>query len=94
MLKQLTNMGRPRITLLDANHRNRGELYLKHDYDGVELKLDYAKETLTHLHRLWTRHVHLQTVEGEHITVISYDGKSITSEKKELFKPGMVTIRN
>lgn len=94
LLNQLANLGRPRITLLDANHRNRGELYLKHDFDGAELKMDYARETLTHLHRLWTRPVHIETVEGEHVVVLTYDGKSTTSEKKELHKAPTRSLRN
>lgn len=87
LLKQLANLGRPRITLIDGNYRNRSELYLRHDYDGVELKMDYARETLTHLHRLWTRPVHLETVENDYVVVLSYDGVSTTSEKKELYQP-------
>ncbi|MCG8586466.1 MAG: SpoVR family protein, partial [Pirellulales bacterium] len=37
LLTSLTNMGRPQISVTDANHKNRGELYLTHKYTGVEL---------------------------------------------------------
>ena len=74
LLTSLTNMGRPQISVTDANHRNRGELYLTHQYDGVELQADYARDTLVNLHRLWTRPVHVETVLGDEQTVLSFDG--------------------
>ena len=49
LLYNLTNHGRPFIYVIDGNHRNRGELYLRHHYQGVELKLGYAKDTLENL---------------------------------------------
>lgn len=74
LLFQLTNMGQPFITVVDANFDNRGELYLKHRFDGVELRQDYAKATMEALFRMWTRPVHVQTVVGESAIVLSYDG--------------------
>ncbi|MDH4038740.1 MAG: SpoVR family protein, partial [Candidatus Krumholzibacteria bacterium] len=59
LLFQLTNMGQPYITVVDANHENRGELYLKHRFDGVELRLDYAQATMEALFKIWTRPVHV-----------------------------------
>ena len=61
LLQSLTNLGRPQISLVDANYRNRGELMLEHEYTGVELKIDYARATLENLHKLWSRPVHLRT---------------------------------
>lgn len=74
LLNSLTNFGRPFIYVKDGNYRNRGELYLKHDYAGIELKQDYAQDTLTNLQRLWSRPVHIETVIGDEKKVISYDG--------------------
>lgn len=74
LLFNLTNMGRPIIQVWDGNYKNRGELYLKHDFSGVELKTTYATDTLVNLHRLWGRPVHIETVLNEQPTVISYDG--------------------
>lgn len=74
LLFSLTNMGHPYIALVDGNYENRGELYLKHRFDGVELRLDYAKETLKSIYSIWTRPVHVQTVVGEKPTILSYDG--------------------
>jgi stage V sporulation protein R len=75
LLFQLTNMGQPVLTVVDANHENRGELYLKHRFDGVELRLDYARATLEALQKIWTRPVHVETVVGESASLISFDGR-------------------
>ena len=62
LLNNLTNHGRPFIYVVDGNYRNRGELYLMHQYMGIELKLDYARDTLANLQKLWARPVHIETV--------------------------------
>ncbi|MFO1019933.1 MAG: SpoVR family protein [Planctomycetales bacterium] len=71
LLDNLTNHGRPIIHVVDGNYRNRGELYLRHLYQGVELKQDYAHDTLTHLEKLWSRPVHLETVIDQNASIIS-----------------------
>ena len=83
LLASLTNLGRPQIAVRDGNYKNRGELYLDHTYSGVELQLDYAKDTLRNLQRLWNRPVHLETVLEESRTVISFDGSDHQIEKGE-----------
>jgi stage V sporulation protein R len=75
LLMQLTNQGQPIIQVADANHRNRGELLLRHQYDGVELKHDYARETLRNLQRIWGRPVALLTVVDEKSRIVSFDGE-------------------
>lgn len=74
LLFSLTNRGQPFISVLDGNYKNRGELYLQHEAVGIELKLDYARDTLTNLQKLWTRPVHLETVLEDTPTVLSFDG--------------------
>jgi stage V sporulation protein R len=76
LLFSLTNMGQPYITVVDANFENRGELYLKHRFDGVELRQDYAKDTLANVFRIWTRPVHIQTVVDEKATILTFDGEN------------------
>jgi len=83
LLASLTNIGRPQIAIRDGNHKNRGELFLEHSYTGVELQMDYARETLRNLERLWGRPVHLETVLEETRTVISFDGSEFEIEKGE-----------
>ncbi len=74
LLFNLTNFGQPIIRVKDANHRNRGELYLQHEYFGVDLRLDHAQDTLRHLHRLWSRPVHIETCVDGRPTLLSFDG--------------------
>lgn len=76
LLGALTNHSRPFIHVVDGNHKNRGELYLRHQYYGVELKQDYAQATLENLVTLWLRPVHIETVVNEEPTVLSFDGKT------------------
>jgi stage V sporulation protein R len=75
LLFSLTNFGRPIIVVQDANHENRGELYLKHQHGGVDLRMDYAEDTMRNLHKLWTRPVHIETAYDEKPMVLSFDGK-------------------
>jgi stage V sporulation protein R len=81
LLASLTNHGRPFIYVKDGNYANRGELYLQHDYQGVELKRDYANDTLQNLQMIWSRPVHIETVIDEMPTVISYDGHQHETRK-------------
>ncbi len=82
LLNSLTNHSRPFIYVVDANHRNRGELYLLHKYMGIELKQDYAQDSLRNLHMLWQRPVHIETVIDDKPAVISFDGTSHTTKAK------------
>ncbi len=82
LLNSLTNHSRPFIYVVDANHRNRGELYLQHSFQGIELKQDYAQDTLRNLHKLWARPVHLESVIDEKPAIISYDGTNHTVKNK------------
>jgi stage V sporulation protein R len=74
LLFNLTNFGQPIIRVKDGNYRNRGELYLQHEHFGVDLRLDHAQDTLRHLHRLWTRPTHIETVIDGRPTLLSFDG--------------------
>jgi len=80
LLSQLTNFGNPYIYVVDSNHANRGELLLRHEHRGVDLRQDYAKETLAALVRLWKRPVCLQTVIDEKPSVVRFDGQEHTVE--------------
>lgn len=62
LLFQLTNFGQPVIDVVDANYENRGQLYLMHRHEGVDLDIPYAEATLRNLYTLWSRPVHIETV--------------------------------
>jgi stage V sporulation protein R len=75
LLFQLTNSGNPFIFVDDANHDNRGELRLVHEHDGLDLKVDYAREVLRSLQRIWKRPVLIRTVVDHKPTILRYDGR-------------------
>jgi len=75
MLFQLTNFGDPYIRVIDANYANRGELLLEHQHSGVDLRPDYARETLTALVRVWKRPVGIATRMENKPVLLRYDGK-------------------
>jgi len=80
LLFNLTNRGRPHISVVDGNYRNRGELLLEHDYGGVELKGNYAKDTLKSLYELWRRPVYVRTVVEDVPTILGFDGSENTTQ--------------
>ena len=84
LLFSLTHRGQPFITVREGNYKNRGELFLEHEFNGVELQMAYARDTLTNLQRLWGRPVHIETVLGDVKTILSYDGLEHSAEQ---FKP-------
>jgi stage V sporulation protein R len=83
LLFSLTNFGQPIVVVQDANYGNRGELLLCHHHEGIDLKLDWAMDTLENLHRLWNRPVHLETVVEEKRYLLSFDGEGHSSIKIE-----------
>lgn len=74
LLFSLTNFGQPYIFVQDGNYKNRGELYLIHNHNGIGLKLDYAEETLRNLHKIWTRPVHVESIINDKPFLLSFDG--------------------
>jgi stage V sporulation protein R len=62
LLLKFTNFGKPTIVAQDANYRNRGELLLAHQYNGVSLDVEQAEDVLERIYELWGRPVHLRTV--------------------------------
>ncbi|KAA0226122.1 SpoVR family protein [candidate division KSB1 bacterium] len=75
LLFMLTNHGQPFITVEDGNYRNRGELYLVHRHEGIDLKLDEARDTMRNLYTVWTRPIHLETMLDESRTLLTFDGE-------------------
>ena len=66
MLYRLANGGQPYIHVVDANYMNRGELFLAHQWNGLDLEIKSAAETIMSLRRLWGRPVRLQArIEDE-----------------------------
>lgn len=74
LLFQLTNFGQPIISVKDGNYDNKGELFLEHLHEGVDLQPNYTSETMKNLYTLWTRPVNLKTVMEGQGKVYRFDG--------------------
>jgi stage V sporulation protein R len=81
LLFRLTNFGQPFIYVEDGNYNNRGEMYLRHRHEGVDLKMDYARDTMRNLHKIWTRPIHLETLIDEKKRLLSFDGSDFTERR-------------
>ena len=75
LLFQLTNFGQPFIYVKDSNYKNRAELLLHHKFEGTELRMDYAKDVLENLFRIWKRTVNIETIVKDKGRLFSYDGQ-------------------
>jgi stage V sporulation protein R len=84
LLQQLTNFGQPIIEVVDGNFENRGELLLAHRHDGVDLRIDYAKDTLVNLQAMWRRPVGIVTRVDNKGVLMRFDGRDHTDRKVEL----------
>lgn len=75
LLRSLTNFGQPIISVVDANFGNRGELKLQHQHEGMDLEINYARETLKNLYTVWKRPVLIETKLNSQIKIHRFDGK-------------------
>jgi len=62
LLLRFTNFGKPTVVADDDNYRNREELLLAHQYNGIVLDVDQAKQVLERVFELWGRPVNLKTI--------------------------------
>ncbi len=83
LLFMLTNMGEPVIEVVDGNFENRSELLLRHVHYGVDLDLNFARETLKNLARIWTRPVHIETLVDGKKRLLSHDGGTFAQKEIE-----------
>jgi len=82
IVQQISNCGFPYLYAENADYQRRGELYLRHGFEGVELDTTYMKKTLPHVYHIWQRPVHLETVEDGQAVLYSYAGQEV--ERKAL----------
>ena len=92
LLFMLTNHGQPYIYVVDGNYANRGELYLAHKYNGVDLDIKFAVETLKNVQNIWRRPVHMQALINDEMVLFSFDGEQSQQQKvhDDLPKPAHV----
>jgi stage V sporulation protein R len=82
ILRQIDNCGFPYLFAEDDDYNRRGELYIRHAYDGIELETHYLRKTLPHLHHIWGRPVHLETVEDGHTFLYTYNSEQVERTMK------------
>jgi stage V sporulation protein R len=84
LLYRITNMGQPFIYVVDANYLNRGELYLAHQWNGLDIDLAKAGEVLRNIRQIWGRPAHAQVrVEDQQYLLSCSDFDPSTPIKKE-----------
>ncbi|MGM9987542.1 MAG: SpoVR family protein [Bacillaceae bacterium] len=69
------NGGFPYLTVVDGDYLKSGELYLKHEYEGMELDVKYLEKVMPYVYQLWGRPVNMQTVVENKAVLYTYDGK-------------------
>jgi len=84
LLARLSNMGQPFIYVVDGNYRNRGELYLAHQWNGLEVDLAKAGEVLKGLRMLWGRPVHVQCRIADEMNLMSLDAPGGEPQRQKI----------
>ena len=74
LLFKMTNFGQPIITVNHNNYGNRGELFLSHHWEGMELQPDFLKATMENMFKLWKRPINLKTMSDDKELIYTYDG--------------------
>lgn len=76
LINTLANCGQPKLEVVNANHDDRGELVIRHLYDGQTLDVGMAQPACQNLFTLWGRRVSVLTRDeaGEYI-IMTYDGR-------------------
>nr|WP_144034766.1 SpoVR family protein [Sporosarcina sp. P18a] len=82
LIGQRVNGGFPYIVVDDGDYMRNGELYLVHRYEDTELDLPYLEHVLPHIHQLWGRIVHIETILENKPLVFSYDGHKVFRRSK------------
>jgi stage V sporulation protein R len=75
LVANMTNFGFPYIVAADGDYNGNRELYLRHQYEGAELDMSYARKVLEHVHVLWGRPVHLETTSDGEPVRLHYNGE-------------------
>lgn len=75
LLFALTNLGNPIVHIVDGNYENKGELYLIHKHENYDLKIDWAKDTICNIFKIWQRPVNLETIVDGRKKIFRFDGE-------------------
>ncbi|MGB9904540.1 MAG: SpoVR family protein [Desulfotomaculales bacterium] len=77
IVASMVNCGYPYLVVEDGDFGKRGELYLRHCFEGRELDVYYLEKTLPYVYRLWGRPVHLETVLEGRKVLFTFHGEKI-----------------
>lgn len=80
LVSSLNNCGYPYIVVENGDFGKRGELYLRHIYEGMELDVYYLERTIPHVYNLWGRPVHLETVLDNKRVLFTYNGERVSKK--------------
>jgi len=69
------NGGFPYLLVQDGDYLGNGEMYLFHQYEGMELDVKYLEKTLPYIYKLWGKSVHMETRIEDRRVLFTYDGK-------------------
>ncbi|MDQ3806212.1 MAG: SpoVR family protein [Acidobacteriota bacterium] len=75
LVANMTNFGFPYIVVADGDYNGNRELYLRHQYEGAELDMNYARKVLEYVYVLWGRPVHLETTADDEPVRLHYNGE-------------------
>lgn len=82
IVDSMTNFGQPILTVEDGDYKRRGEMYLKHAFDGKALDPDYTERVLRNIQKLWSRPVHLETMKDDKPVLYSCDNEGAVAVGK------------
>nr|WP_212508637.1 SpoVR family protein [Litoribacterium kuwaitense] len=75
------NGGFPYLVVTDGDYKKNNELYITHEYEGIELDLKYLEKVLPYIYQLWGRNVHLRTVVEGKDCLFSYNGTQVARKQ-------------
>jgi len=75
IVASMNNFGSPYLVVENGDYRGNRELYIQHVFEGQDLDMNYAEKTLQHVHMVWGRPVHLETIYDGKKILLSYDGE-------------------
>lgn len=78
LLFKMTNFGQPIISVTESNYQNKGELFLSHLWEGMDLQPDFLKQTMVNIFKIWKRPVNLQTKVEDKETIHHFDGREFS----------------
>jgi len=80
LVRNLYNCGYPHIVVENGDFGKRGEIYLKHMHEGMDLDVYYLEKTLPHVFKIWGRPVHMETVVDGKEVLFSYNGEKVNKK--------------